>query len=281
MANFIKVQAKSKLTNELLKKVLNVTAENIAKVMVKAEKKIKKNVGNALSRAIVNTPVYRGLEGKYDGDESGKDLQAEFGLTNEMKEEATTRLREVVRECVSVSSVPQYLNEPRKRTVVFTIKALDKSMYYNKLVGDPSMSYESSETIVRKRSRNKPTPEVFKIEWMKWLLAGMKINSAIKDSLGTSISKYGIAFQLGSRGRVFSRSGRALMRRVNTSPSKSARALARVTRFPYTISGIVIPKEGDNFIDELTYNPDLRIKIRDIVLDVISAEMKTKARLIL
>lgn len=199
-----------------------------------AKGEIQFKTGQLIQSFLKKNPVYKGILGDYAGDQEGMDLQAEFGLTDSMAQDALNILLDLLRQSVVVTIE----KTPRARTVGITLIVDVKENYKNKINGEP-FEYQNI-------SKNGTETTIY---WMKFLLDAA--NSFIEDYI-LGVEDYGIIFQQSPN----SRSGRATMTLDETKVDE---------RFPYVLNKRLITFGGDNFIEEVLSSKEFKLLVSDAV----------------
>jgi hypothetical protein len=137
-------------------------------------------------------PIIQGISGKYPNNED-KDIQAIFGLTDSLSEDAIQEILSVVENSITIT----YRREGVKYK--FFIKT-DNDML-NDIIKIPSATYDYEVTLVNFHgAKRKYTQEERSIPWLFWLLNGANAEADL-------------TFDLDGDQAARSRSGRAVMER--------------------------------------------------------------------
>lgn len=232
-----KVQARSNpkaLELKIKKNFAKVVTRRIEKLQ---EEQIRQAVGKVIASAFKTSPVIKGLLGGFAGDKTGADLQAEFGLTATMAARACQELLNyLIKYGVHVNKKNMIVHE-RTGFVDFSVSVLapkSYTMYLKAASGSEPFAYESKpyiqnrktvarylNTAKKKKKDYKPRHldsksllrvlKGHKIYWLRWLMAGSSINSAMRKDI-PGVQNFGITYTLSSKEtNVVSRSGRAIM----------------------------------------------------------------------
>jgi hypothetical protein len=251
-----------KATTNFNKKLAERARQTINNRIYKAKEEVYIVVKDIIIKAIEGSRVYKGLNGEFPNLER-HDLQAEFGLTDQMAKTALNRMMEILIETIDVEVGRIQSASGLSSDVNITISALDPAKYEDQLKsGDEFHYYSTSKSTIRRKRKREP--KVYHIEWMKWLLEAKM--SAIKADI-PDIKDYGIRYDLSGVPQGISRSGRAVM----------SKALNKIRRFPYQFPVIAIPNPGTkNFIDEIAKSRELKALIRSKVRSMMIRILKSR-----
>lgn len=316
-------RCKSTASKGLDRKVMKVFEDAVRKRIQDTASQMRDKISKYITRVLKANIIYQAIGGAYAGEKGGTDLQAEFGLTNDMAALAQTLMLEIIPNANIIKYRVADHGSTTRRIASFRIQVLVPSLYKDRLTAGEPFVYTSTVAIRNKKAYNAhqrklrakanmrierdisaenlervraQKPRVYTINWMQWLMSGRNANAAMRRSLD-SIQAYGIKYDLNGRTKWASRSGRALMIPGETAGFKaqavsemyergdaggrkmsqmlrskkhrarvSAYAGGNLTRFPYSISSLVLPKEGRNFIDEISLNKNFRLHVRDNII---------------
>jgi hypothetical protein len=258
---------------------------------------------------VKNHRVYRAILGHYAGFETGKDLQAEFGLTSDKAKRAMTAMLQILSDSAQVF----LFTTKRAKTVAsanvfLKISVLNPSKYESQLKYGALFKYKSSiirhPLKLKRKKKIKKLPEKNRIDWMKWLLEASDGIRTIRKSI-PSINRYAINYDLSPRQRLNSRSGRAVMvplrfgvtgagfREVDESGTISGR-VTRITEDkevdldlegkpqltsdssafgeePYKYPEYAKPEVGRNFIEEISFSKAFISDLNKAVKEAVKA----------
>lgn len=209
---------------------------HIEEHLVNAEEEVREIVKETLEEST----VIQGLRG--DLADTKADLQASFGLTDDMAQEACEQIIETVSEAVTIRK--QNIKVVKHRhgfSITLTVSGLNTNEIKRKLkISSFPFTYKS----ISKHNR------VHLIPWMKWVLDG---SEADITSTTPSIVNYYISTPPKAEE---SRSGRAFMfRNVNTTN-------------PYSLPSVIIPRgKAKNFIEEIYNSREFRSRVTSAVTD--------------
>ncbi len=222
------IQTKITIPQSFFEDIADDLNEEISDALTISEDQIKAKTGRLIKSFLEKHPVYQGLVGNYQGDESGLDLQAEFGLTDSV---AVSALRELILLIQDSITVQVYSRKKAKKIEIALVIDLDDD-YKNKVNGSP-FEYDS----VSKSGKTTT------IHWMRFLLDAA--NSFIEDYIA-GVQDYGIIFEASNT----SRSGRAVMTKDESN--------AVDERFPYILNKQLISFDGEDFVQETFNNPNFQ-----------------------
>ncbi len=241
------VTTSTSLTNKISAYAQKIVNNRIERVQDNIVLKVK----DILYKAIVNSPVYLALTGKFPNSE-GYDLQAELGLTDDRAKIAVDRLIEILLETVDITFEREFNLNKGSSVITIKVSALDENKYEEQLKNGAEFSYISRSKNKKVKKRNQTA---YLIKWMKWLL----------ELTHDVLSEYSITYDISGRDIIISRSRRAIMTK------KKSRA-----RFPYKFPTIAIPKNsGKNFIDEIAKDPRFRHLVNDSVKRIMLKTLKS------
>ena len=251
------------IPDSVLYKALEAAEKQVLKRIQRTLNIVKPHIQKMLTKAIENSRVYKGLIGDLKSFGDGYDLQAEFGLTDDMAKVAVDKMVEILtaENYIHVDIRPQKTAKTWKIEII--INVLDPEDYEDRLKNRKEFSY--TNTGGSKQYRN------FRVEWMRWILEGVSNIlgnfgiTYIGEASDVSLKSHEAGGKLGQIEVNFSRSKRALMTKNEQISS----------RFPYTIPKLVIPAgKADNFIDEIRNNilDDIKEYVQKIVKREIQKE---------
>lgn len=234
------------LESEIRKEAEKIIRQKIRSIATQA----KELIGEALVELIKQHPVYKALNGGNAGRKDGSDLQAEFGLSNEMVDSALSELISILEDSVVIKTD----RENNNAIVDIEVSAeIDEKDYEQEILNNDAFHYTSTPA---KGADSKAT-EVY---WMAFLLYAS--SSLIEDFIN-GVEDYGITFA-GDMSK--SRSGRAKM--VTDGDVEENRS------FPYIIPKRFVTTDGKNFIEEVTRSRKFRAKVNGILEDIINNYIK-------
>ena len=194
---------------------------------------IKSQVSLEIRERLNRHPVIKSLKGDFNGDMSGKDLGAEFGLEPGVGAIVANQIVSFLSQGVKVTSEKADI-ETRAglRFVVQWLSNNYKEKILNLVGGDNGPGH---------------TP----LPWVEMILDSPGPEDGIQD--------YGILFGLSPYARQRSRSGRALMLATKSPFLTSGRV-------PWNIPDIVVPFFGENFIEDSISTPDFKKMIKNLIV---------------
>lgn len=230
----INTKSSVSIPNSLLEKILKKSSKRLANNIEKARNKIHAKIKELVIRQIESSKVMQELRNNVSAYLGKRTIRGEFGLTNEMANNAADVIVKIIENAIKKPSIKETSNS-NSTTFDISIAALDEG-YRDKLKSSKALSYVS-----------KPSGEI--IPWMKWLLDG---NASIRK-------KYGIMYLEGNKdGNVAgSRSGQALMvrdsRLQKTKSGKKRKNRKKIDNyyFPYNLPPELLTKgSAQDFIEE-------------------------------
>jgi hypothetical protein len=246
-------------TNKNISKVTKVTIPDslLYKMQQKAFEQISNRINNAqeeanfraahiIMSAIEQSPVFKGIAGKFSNFGDGSDLQAEFGLTDQMRDNAIARMTQVLKETIRVDFAVEKTFKSYK--IFILVQGLDPDEYKEILENGSEFRY----TNIQRRTGIRTL-----IPWMKWALNPKDFNDALFDG-------YGITY-VGTFNR--SRSKRAAM------VKEGSKRLSR--NFPYELPSILESSgKSDNFIEEIRNSKELKKLLGEAMQKIILKYIK-------
>lgn len=260
----VKVTTSTNLQNKISAYAIGIMNQRIQKAKIVALDKLKE----LIVKAIKGSLVYKGLDGEFAGYTNGNDLQAEFGLDNDMAENALSALVNILEETCRIYS-QEIIGPVSKLTV--TAKSLDPEEYDSQLKTGDEFSYVSKDK--------------HPIDWMLWLL---EASTDIVAQTVPSVDSFGISYDLTDTEEARSRSHRAIMtknksrvipRRYGQGRTKDRLNDPSVTaNFPYVLPKITLPSVGDskNFIEDIAKSREFRFMVTNLVEKEIFKVMRPK-----
>lgn len=209
---------KAEVDDEFLQEITEDFSDDFVEQYNRRVKLLKNSISAAMSRAIKDHPVFKGITGQYAGETDGMDLQAEFGLTDSMANRAGSEILAKLKESVDINLTAN------KRQGIITIYSELNNDYREKFTNFPFEYISTSFAGAKIGTR---------VEWMAFLLEAA--NSAISQFID-GVKDYGIIYADNEN----SRSGRATMTKDEDLADK----------FPYSINKRLISFSGDNFIED-------------------------------
>ena len=176
----------SSISARAIRKMEREALENFTSRRAKVRQALRDETVDFFNAEFRQTNVYKALTGGFDGDESGQDLPAVYGLTNNQALNALRSIASTVVRDITVSVKPVQRRGTRNQVEIF-VDGFNRENYLPKLVNE--FSYISENGAV--------------IEWMNSLLHPHTTMDQFIDELNRHLIKYG-----NSR---HSRSGRAIM----------------------------------------------------------------------
>lgn len=271
MSGFRIGSIKVRTSTNLEKNFSNLIREIVEKRRPKTlDQRLKDVVETTILEFLRKNRIYRLLQGSSIGTK-GYDLQAEFGITNSMMQEALIKIALIVSKAYTFD-----LSIDPKRTLgaadvkIAGLKFLSPEQYQQLFADEEPFSYTSVRTRTKNTRRAKKNfdsnPQ--RIRWLKWLLESNKGLATIQEDI-PEISSFGIAYDLGTTGILTSRSGRAVMRPIGT------RSNVDPYEYPYAARSL---GNGKNFIEEIANNETFRIRLESRVRTTIKDILQPRFR---
>lgn len=241
---------KMSASSRFIKRLTEHVNTNMLKRLRSAESESQNTLEELVTKALLGSQVYKSLSGRISFD----DLQAEFGLTDDMVDEATSTIRDTL-----INQCEVKITTPRGITgfvpIVITFSALDSTKYepiFN--VDEEPFAYTSQTNVENSKKfkkKFKSLPKERLIPWMRILLNPSNGLNKIED-----IKRYGITYDLTNVKRGISRSGRAIM--------VSRRSKRPTRHFPYQLPKVIYPtvKGSKNFIEDISLSREFRSLVR-------------------
>lgn len=126
----------------------------VSKIQTEVKKKLVLAIPELFITQIKQTPTFLGLSGQYAGDTTGRNLQAEFGLSSTDANKILDDMMTILRSAIKVAKTSETAN-------LIRITLLPEKLEELKTI--PGASYYSY-------SVNSPT--AYEIPWMDWVLDG-------------------------------------------------------------------------------------------------------------
>lgn len=235
----IKAKVASKLEGRITEYANKIIADRLRRAQAEAEEKLKKIVIDAIKGSL----VYKGLSGSFSHLTNGTDLQAEFGLSDDVAEKALERMLEILAATIRV----KISHSGGKVPAQIVASALNSEDYKRELEEGDEFSYTSIPKVRSKKGYKAAYGVDAKPRLIEWMKVILERNVDIIEN----IESFGISYDFKNE---VGRSGRALM---VGGPDKG---LAET--FPYTLPSIVQGNgKGDNFIDDIASDVRFRVAI--------------------
>lgn len=256
---------------KVVRRAMDKAENRVGEIVEKSKEKIKGFVQEEIGDALKRHDAYKGLMGDFAGDEQGYDLQAEFGLTDQV---AKAGLRMIESYLVRKDAVNVKITKTSKAwnssTFKVSVNWIPKGVF-EQMADDPRGVYESAAVPKIKKlhpdafgdddpSENDASAEV---PWVNWMLMspGKVVNS-----------QYGIAY--GDFPKNISRSKRAIMFSSRRAIRKN-RAVNN-SSFPYMVPKFLVPAaDKENWVHAAITHVTVRENIADYV-EILGRNMLSK-----
>lgn len=152
------------------------TAKEMEPAIKLAMPRIAERIRSRFIVYLKNHPVIKGLNGAYPNDHN-KDLQAIFGLSDQVAYDAIQQIVDVVENSITVTYIR------RGSTYRFFIKSEDDLIEKISNISDAVYSYTTTDVSFGGNKVFRKTKREARIPWLDWLLNGASVEADIEFDL--------------------------------------------------------------------------------------------------